>query len=63
MTLSSVDRHEIHDVTSISVGEVLELEGFNSIIHARHIKIICTDSQGGAHYHAINMYGETSDKS
>jgi len=61
MTVSSVD---IHGVTSISVDEVLELyrsDGFNSIIHARHIKITCTDSQGGTHHHTINVYGDTAE--
>ncbi len=58
MTVSSVD---IHGVTSISVDEVLELEGFNSIIHVRHIRVTCTDSQGGTHHHTINIYGDTAE--
>jgi len=58
MAVSSVS---IHGVTSISVDEVLELEGFNGIIHARQIKITCTDPQGGTLHHTINVYGDTAE--
>jgi len=58
MAVSSVS---IHYVTSISVDEVLELEGFNGIIHARNIRIICKDAQGGSQHHTIAVYGDTAE--
>jgi len=58
MTVSSID---IHDVTSISVDETCELYGFSLVVTSRHIRITCTDSQGGIHHHTITVYGETSD--
>jgi len=58
MAVSSVS---IHYVTSISVDEVLELEGFNGIKHARQIKITSTDPQGGTLRYTINVYGDTAE--
>jgi len=58
MAVSWVD---IHGVTGISVDEVLELEGFNGIKHARQIKITSTDPQGGTLRYTINVYGDTAE--
>ena len=54
MTASSID---IHYVKSITVDDVNGLEGFNSTVYSRHIKIVCKDSEGGTHYHTITVYG------
>jgi hypothetical protein len=51
MTVSSVD---IHGVTSIMIDDAREL----STAHSRHIRITCTDSQGGIHHYSITMYGD-----
>jgi hypothetical protein len=54
MTVSSVD---IHGVTSIMIDDANELEGCNSTVYSRHIRITCKDAQGGSHHHTITVYG------
>ena len=56
MTASSID---IHRVKSITVDDVNGLEGLEYIVHSRHIRIVCKDSQGNTHHHTITVYGET----
>jgi len=58
MTVSSVD---IHGVTSIMIDDANELEGCNSTVYSRHIRITCKDAQGGSHHHTITVYSDTAE--
>jgi hypothetical protein len=55
MTVSSVD---IHGVTSIMIDDARELEGFNSTVYSRHIRITGKDAQGSIHHLTILVYSD-----